>query len=165
MTSPRVSLTPGTVRPWTPELRSHDDVVVKRPQRRVAEALVIIPGLCRGHAHADQVHAVGIERSRRRARSALPANTCLASRVHHRLEGRNQAAGTGLQGALHDFSAAGWVGEEREKSRPAALGHLDAPPMTDERAEDSHGACERHAQAKIMVGQFAGQAVRRGEAP
>ena len=27
---------------------------------------------------------------------------------------------------MHGFSALGWVGEEREKSRPAALGHLDA---------------------------------------
>lgn len=71
----------------------------------------------------------------------------------------------GPQSALHDFSAAGWIREEREKSRPAALGHLDAPPVTDERAEDSHGACERHAQAKIMVGQLRRQAVRRGEAP
>lgn len=62
-------------------------------------------------------------------------------------------------------SAAGWVREEHEKFRPPALGHLDAPPVTDERAEDSYGACERHAQAKIMVGQLPGQAMRRGEAP
>jgi hypothetical protein len=33
---------------------------------------------------------------------------------------------------IHGFSAAGWVGEEREKFRPAVLGYSDGPPMTGE---------------------------------
>jgi hypothetical protein len=54
--------------------------------------------LCAGvrRAHADQVHAVGIERFRRRSCSALPADSCPVGHAHHRLEGRNQAAGTGV---------------------------------------------------------------------
>jgi len=74
-------------------------------------------------------------------------------------------AGPAERAAIHGLSAAGWVGEEGEKSRPAALGHHDTPPLAGERAKDSDGACERHAQAKIVVGQLRRQAMRRGEAP
>jgi hypothetical protein len=51
-------------------------------------------------------------------------------------------------------SAAGSVGEKREKPGLAAPGHFDAPPVTGERAEDSYGAGQRHASAKVMAGQL-----------
>jgi hypothetical protein len=58
-------------------------------------------------------------------------------------------------------SAAGSVGEKREKPGLAALGHFAAPPVTGERAGDSYGAGQRHAPAKVMVGSFVtGRAVR-----
>ena len=48
------------------ELRRRDDVVVERPQRRVAEALVEVPDLGLGQGQADQVQTVSLERPRGR---------------------------------------------------------------------------------------------------
>ena len=74
------------------ELRRRDDVVVERPQRRVAEALVEVPDLGLGQGQADQVQAVRLERPRGRPGIARPADPGPPGLAHHRLQGGDQAA-------------------------------------------------------------------------
>ncbi len=81
--------------PLAVKLRRRDDVVVQRPQRRVAEALVEVPDLGFGQAEPDQLHAAGLERPRRRARVARPADPRAAGLAHDRLEGGDQSPRTG----------------------------------------------------------------------
>ncbi len=76
------------------ELRRRDDVVVERPQRRVAEALVEVPDLRLGQADPDQVQAIGLKRPRLGARIAGPADPRAAGLAHDGLEGGDQPAGT-----------------------------------------------------------------------
>ena len=77
------------------KLRRRDDVMVQRPQRGVAEALVIVPDLLRRKTDADQVHADCIERLRWRSRIARPSDPCAVGVAHQRLESGDQPPGTG----------------------------------------------------------------------
>ena len=77
------------------KLRRGDDVVVQRPQRRVAEALVKVPDLRRGQAHPDQVQPLRLERSWRRPRITGPADPGAAGLAHDGFEGRHQPARAG----------------------------------------------------------------------
>ena len=83
------------VPPGTAELRLGDDVVVKGPQRGVAEAFVVVGDLFFRQAHADQVHPVRVERLRRVVRRTRPAHPGSADVAHHRFERGHQAAGAG----------------------------------------------------------------------
>ena len=83
---PHVRLPPAAV-----ELRRRDDVVVERPQRRVAEALVEVPDLGVGQGQADQVQTVRLERSRGRPRVARPADPGPPGLAHHRFQRGDQA--------------------------------------------------------------------------
>ena len=82
------------VPPPAMELRRGDDVVVERPQRRIAEALVVVPDLGLGQPDPDQVQAVGLERAWGRARIARPADPHAPGLAHDGLQGGNQATGT-----------------------------------------------------------------------
>ena len=112
--NPDVDIPPRPV-----ELRLRDHIVIQRPQRRVAEALVVIAHLVGGQPHADQVHAVGVERFRRLTRRSGPADPRAACFLHHRLESGHQAAGTGPP-----FSPA--VGPLGPVHRQPAGGHHEA---------------------------------------
>ena len=81
--------------PLPVEFGWHDHVVVQRPQRGVAEALVVVPHLGGGQAHADQVHAVDVERLGWVAGRAGPADPGPVGRAHHRFQRGDQAAGAG----------------------------------------------------------------------
>src|ERR1019366_337897 len=83
------------VPPWAAELRLRDDVVIQRPERRIAEALVVVADLLGRQAHADQVHAARVEWSGRLTRRAGPADPCAADAAHHRLKSGNQPARAG----------------------------------------------------------------------
>ena len=78
------------------ELGRRDDVVVERPQRRVAETLVELPDLGLGQAQADQVQAVRLERPRGRPGVAGPADPRAPGLAHHRLQRGDQAARASL---------------------------------------------------------------------
>src|SRR5207344_615656 len=69
-----------------------DDVVVERPQRRVAETLVEVPELVLGQAQPDQVQAVRLERPWGRPGVAGPADPRAPGLPHNRLERGDQAA-------------------------------------------------------------------------
>ena len=81
------------VPPVAMELRRGDHVVVERPQRRVAEALVVVADLVLGKSQPDQVQAVGLERARGRARIARPADPYAPGLAHDGFQGGDQAAG------------------------------------------------------------------------
>ena len=85
-----VGLPPSAV-----ELRRGDDVVVQRPQGRVAEPLVVIPHLLRGQPHAHQVQAVRLERPRSAARVTGPADPHPVGLPHDRLQRGDQPARAG----------------------------------------------------------------------
>jgi hypothetical protein len=74
------------------ELRRRDDVVVERPQRRVAEALVEVPDLRLGDADGEQLETVRLELPGGRSRVAGPADPDAPGFAHHRLQGSDQAA-------------------------------------------------------------------------
>ena len=91
----QVGLPPSAV-----ELRRGDDVVVQRPQGRVAETLVVIPHLLRGQPHPNQVQAVGFERPRSGPRVTGPADPHAVGLPHDRLKRRDQPARTGSPAIL-----------------------------------------------------------------
>ena len=82
------------VPPPAMELGRRDDVVVQRPQRRVAEALVVVPDLIGGQADAHQVQVVGRERPGCGSRVAGPADPHAARLAHDRFQRADQPAGT-----------------------------------------------------------------------
>ncbi len=82
------------VPPPAMELGRRDDVVVQRPQRRVAEALVVVPDLIGGQADAHQVQVVGPERPGCGPRVAGPADPHAARLAHDRFQRADQPAGT-----------------------------------------------------------------------
>jgi hypothetical protein len=88
-----VRLPPAAVEP-----RRRDDVVVERPQRRVAEALVEMPDLGIGQAEPDELQAVRLERPGGRPGVAGPADPDAAGLAHHRLERGDQSTRTGPPG-------------------------------------------------------------------
>ena len=81
--------------PAAVELGRRDDVVVQRPQRSVAEALVEVPDLGLGQAQPDQLQAVRLERPGARPRVAGPADPYAAGLAHHRLQRSDQPARAG----------------------------------------------------------------------
>ena len=83
------------VPPPAVELGRGDDVVVERPQRRVAESLVVVPDLVRGQAHAHQVQAVHLEGPWCGPRVAGPADPHAPRLAHDRFQRADQPARTG----------------------------------------------------------------------
>ena len=83
------------VPPPAMELGRGDDVVIQRPQRRVAEPLVVVPDLLRGQAHAHQVQAVHLEGPGRGPRVAGPADPHAPRLAHDRFQRADQPARTG----------------------------------------------------------------------
>ena len=81
--------------PPTVKLRRGDDVVIQRPQGRVAEPFVVVEDLVRGQAHAHQVQAVRPERPGGGPGVSGPADPDALGLAHDRLERGDQPAGTG----------------------------------------------------------------------
>ena len=80
--------------PVAVEGRRDDDVVVDRPQGVVAEALVVLADLVARERDRAQVHAVLVEGLGRLAGVSGPAHPGAGSLPpHHRLHGRDEAAG------------------------------------------------------------------------
>ncbi len=80
--------------PRPAKLRRGDHVVIQRPQRGIAEALVIVADLLSRQSHADQMQAGEIERAGRFASRAGPADPCTAGLAHDRFQGADQPTRT-----------------------------------------------------------------------
>ncbi len=98
------------------DLRPADEIVEQRPQRAVAEPLVILRHLTRRQRHGTVAHPRGAVRQRRRRRRAVfgghagPADPRAAAPGEHRLERANQPSrGTGEAGTIR-----GGLGDEGE---------------------------------------------------
>ena len=126
-----VGVPPGPV-----VLRLLDDVVVQRPQRGVGHALVVAVDLLLGERDRDQRHAAGLERLRRLAGGARPADPGAAAAGHEGLERGDEPARAALparvavgRGDLVD-RAAGWP-RRRRAVRPDLFVRVSAiPPPT-----------------------------------
>ena len=78
--------------PRPAELRRGDHVVIQRPQRGIAEPLVVVADLLSRQPHPDQVHAGDIKRAGPVACRARPADPRTVSLAHDGLQRADQPA-------------------------------------------------------------------------
>ncbi|MNI52392.1 hypothetical protein D3C73_1071660 [compost metagenome] len=79
--------------PRTVELRRCDHVVVKRPDGRVGEALVVQLHFVAAELDRDEVHAFVAEGTHRLVGRSMPTHPRAVGLCHHRRERRDQAPG------------------------------------------------------------------------